>query len=243
MTAIILFLSVYLMWRNLEKYAVVDYGNKTVNRLQGLNQLVCRKWHRLGDYWLDLPEKGGLILAANHQSGMDPAVLMAITKRRVRFLATNDYYSMPGVHRILKAAGCIPVYRNKDNRLALQSAIEALNNGEIIGIFPFGGIHAPVDKEPRMRSGVCVLSKLANVPIVPIFIGGVDKFSFKKIFTSMFFKRSHLKIEQFASVDIPKDANDFNKELQHLYNLLSNHLNYNKYVDKPIEINPVRQSL
>lgn len=187
MTVLLILVVIYRLWCHLEKYNKVDYGNKQLNRLMGLNQILCRKYHRLGDdFWLDIPEKGGCIIAANHQSGMDPAVLVAVCKRRVRFLATDYYCSMPVVRRMLKTAGCIPVYRNKDNKLALQKAIEALKNGEVIGIFPFGGIHVPTKEEPRLRSGVAVLSKLANVPIYPVFIGGVAKFSFNKIFTSMF---------------------------------------------------------
>lgn len=227
-------LIVYYFWRRLEKYNHVDYGHKTVNRLMGLNYLVTRKWHRLGDYWLDLPEKGGLILAANHSSGMDPAVLCAASKRPVRFLATSVYYDLPFVHRILKGAGVIPVYKNKDNKIALQKAIEALQKGEVIGIFPFGGIHAPTHEEPRMRSGVAVLSKLAGAPIYPIFIGGINPFSFNRVFTSMFFKRSRLELKQYKPIvtkvlaDKANEKEEINKVMDYLHPLLSNHLNADK---------------
>src|SRR5688572_5991357 len=106
----VLFLVIYLLWRRLDRYNPVDYGHKWLNRLLGLNQLICRHYHRLGDYWLDIPESEGAIIAANHQSGMDPVVLLAASRRRVRFLTTSDYYDLPGVGYILRAAGCIPVY-------------------------------------------------------------------------------------------------------------------------------------
>ncbi len=237
MTLLLILLIIYRAWCYLEKYNKVDYGNKQLNRLMGLNQLLCRKYHRLGDdFWLDIPSEGGCIIAANHQSGMDPAVLMAISKRPVRFLATDYYCNMPVVCRLLKTAGCIPVYRNKDNKLALQAAIEALKNGEVIGIFPFGGIHLPTREEPRIRSGVAVLSKFANVPIYPVYIGGVAKFSFNKIFTSMFFKRSNLKVIPFEPVKCDVDSDDLTSIQEFLYENLSNHLNYNKYAPKEIHI-------
>lgn len=219
---IVVFSIIYFFWVRLEKYNIVDYGNKTVNRLQGLNQLVSRRYHRLGNYWLDLPTHGGAIIAANHQSGMDPAVLCAASKRPVRFLTTEYYYNMPVAHAICKASGCIPVFINKDNKLALKKAVEALQRGEIIGIFPFGGIHAPDKPEPRLRSGVAVLSKLANVPIVPIYIDGVHKFSFNRVFTSMFFKRSTLKIKQYASITCDEN-HSVEDVLKYLHPLLSNH--------------------
>jgi len=221
------FLILYLFWRSLEKYNTVDYGNRQLNRLLGLNQLLCRRYHRLGDYWLDIPEHGGAIIAANHQSGMDPAVLVAACKRRVRFLASGEYYDLPFAGYVLKLAGCIPVYKSKDNSIALQKAIEALKNGEIIGIFPFGGIHLPNLPEPRMRSGVAVLSRLANVKIYPVYVAGVAKFSFNKVFTSMFFIRSNLKLTQHPSLSTPDNnlENTDNIILEQLYPLLSNHLN------------------
>lgn len=236
MIVLIIILSViYFFWARLEKYNIVDYGNKTVNRLQGLNQLVSRKHHRLGDYWLELPE-GGAIIAANHQSGMDPAVLCAASKRPVRFLTTEFYYKMPIVHSICKGAGCIPVFKDKDNQKALKNAVEALHNGEIIGIFPFGGIHTPDQPEPRLRSGVAVLSKLANVPIIPIHIGGVHKFSYNKVFTSMFFKRSTLKITQYDSIICDDAENTVEKVLDYLYPLISNHTESAKEPAKTIDI-------
>lgn len=218
---------IYFAWCRLEKYTKIDYGNKHVNCLMGLNQLVCRKWHRLGDYWLDIPEEGGVILAANHQSGMDPPVLAAACRRPVRFLAIDYYYNLPVVNGLCKAVGAIPVYRNKDNKIALQKAVEALQNGEVIGIFPFGGIHAPNRPEPRIRSGTAVLSKLSGVPIIPVHIGGVNKFSFNRVFTSMFFKRSTLELTQHKAIQCDNQDNDIQHVLDVLYSALSNH-NANK---------------
>ena len=219
---------IYFFWCQLEKYNTVDYGNRQLNRLLGLNQLLCRKYHKLGDYWLDLPTEGGVVIAANHQSGMDPAVLIAASKRRVRFLATEYYYNIPFVKNILKTAGCIPVYRSKDNRESLRKAIEALKNGEVIGIFPFGGIHLSTKEEPRLRTGVAVLSKSADVPIYPVHIGGVNEFSHDRVFTSMFFRRSTLKVKQFHSIKSDLNSENFTQVLDYLYPLLSNHHDVNK---------------
>lgn len=238
---IIIILILYFVWCRLEKYNKVDYGNKHINRLMGLNQLVSRKYHRLGDYWLDLPEGTGAIIAANHTSGMDPAILTAAAKRPVRFLATEYYYNMPLAHSVCKAAGCIPVYKSKDNSKSLAKAVEALKKGEIIGIFPFGGIHSPFKPEPRLRSGVAVLSKLANVPIIPVYIGGMNKFSFNRVFTSMFFKRSNINVTQYKEITYAKSTNpekavkseqaeQINQILDQLYPLLSNHVNIDKLI-------------
>lgn len=226
---IVIFLIIYLFWRRLDRYNPVDYGHKWLNRLLGLNQLVCRRYHRLGSFWLDIPESGGAIIAANHQSGMDPVVLLAASKRRIRFLTTSDYYDLPGVGYILRAAGCIPVYRYKDNALSLAKAVEALQQGELIGIFPFGGIHLADKPEPRLRSGVAVLSQLAQVKIYPVYISGVSRFSFNKVFTSLFFVRSHLKLWQYKPItNTSRDIKDNNEVLQYLYPLLSNHINCHK---------------
>lgn len=218
---IVFFIVIYFFWRKLDKYNPVDYGHKWLNRLLGLNQIICRKYHRLGDYWLTLPKEQGAIIASNHQSGMDPVVLIAASKRPIRFLTTSDYYNLPGVGYILRSAGCIPVYRNKDNAISLQKAVEALNNGELIGIFPFGGIHLANKPEPRIRSGVAVLSRLAKTKIYPVHIGGVSEFSHNKVFTSLFFLRSKVQLTQYQP--ILSTSEDNTEVLDYLYKLLSNH--------------------
>jgi 1-acyl-sn-glycerol-3-phosphate acyltransferase len=220
---IILLLIIIFALRKLEKLNQVDYGHKWLNCLMGLNQFLCRKVHRMGDFWLDLPETGGLLIASNHQSGIDPPALIAASKRPVRFLCTSYYYDKPILNYLLKAAGCIPVYKDKDNKLALKQAIEALNKGEIIGIFPFGGIHIPADPEPRIRSGVAVLSSLTNTPIVPVRIDGIAPFSINKVLTSMTFSRSNLKLTQYSAVITKTDA-DIENTLAYLYSFLSNHV-------------------
>ncbi len=221
MKIILFFVVIYLFWQRLDKYNPVDYGHKWLNRLLGLNQIICRKYHRLGDYWLTLPNEQGAIIASNHQSGMDPVVLLAASKRPIRFLTTSDYYNLPGVGYILRSAGCIPVYKNKDNAVSLQKAVEALNNGELVGIFPFGGIHLPSKPEPRIRSGVAVLSRLANAKIYPVHISGVSEFSHNKVFTSLFFSRSTVQLTQYQPILSTRDDNT--EVLNYLYKLLSNH--------------------
>lgn len=229
MTGLILsFIIIYFIIKKLEKLNHTDYGSRLINCLSGLNNLLCRKLHRLGDFWIDLPKNGGAIIAANHVSGIDPPVLIAASKRPVRFLCVSTYYDMPVLNYVLKKAGCIPVYRNKDNKLALKKAIEALKKGEVIGIFPFGGIHLPTDKEPRIRSGVAVLSSLAQVDIIPVRIEGVAKFSYDKVFTSLFFPRSNLNLRQYATISPnnyqeTEDDKAISDVLDKLYNYLSNH--------------------
>lgn len=207
-----------------EKHNKVDYGHRLANALMGFNQLICRRFHRMGDFWLNLPHTGGVIIAANHQSGIDVAALMAASKRPVRFLASSYYCDMPILNRIFKYFGCIPVYRDKDNKIALQAAVQALKQGEVICIFPFGGLHAPSKDEPRIRSGVAVLSKLANTSIHPIYIDGVAKFAHDKVFTSLFFARSTLKLTQYKPIlNSINNTADNKLVLDYLYELLSNH--------------------
>lgn len=221
-TTLFIIILIALLWLLIvifEKNNKVDYGHKLANALMGFNQLICRRFHRMGDFWLNLPENGGVIIAANHQSGIDVAALMAASKRPVRFLTSNYYCDMPVLKVIFKYFGCIPVYRDKDNKIALQAAVQALEQGEVLCIFPFGGLHAPSKEEPRIRSGVAVLSKLANTKIYPVYIDGVAKFAHDKVFTSLFFARSHLKLTQYNSVI----NTDTKIVLDYLYALLSNH--------------------
>lgn len=139
--------------------------------LRALGFLYAKLFHRLsvvatGD---PLPPSGGCILASNHRSGLDPVVLSLATKRRIRFLMAREYYEMPLLNWLFRSLGCIPVNRDGKDLRAIQQAIRALREGQVIGIFPQGGIRR--EGEPESGSpGVALLCLRASVPVVPFWV-------------------------------------------------------------------------
>ncbi len=129
-----------------------------------------------------LPRSGPVLLAANHDSNMDPVAVGVAARRhrQVRALAKASLWDVRGLGPILTGMGQIPIERGKGDRGALDKAIEALRAGACIGIFPEGTRSRGGDL--RARSGIGHLA--AAVPesrtVLATITGTTDYVRFPK---------------------------------------------------------------
>ena len=127
-----------------------------------------------------LPKTGPALLVSNHRSGVDPLVIGAHTNRVVRFMMAREYYLVPLLRRILDIVKVIPVNRDGHDFAATKRALRALQNGEVVGIFPEGRIrHLSPDTpftesgaDDAVKHGAALLALRANVPIIPVYVDG-----------------------------------------------------------------------
>lgn len=150
-----------------------DWRGRWLNYLDGLNRIFCRRFHRLNTDLLPLPPQGGVLLVANHISGLDPQLLIAASARPLRFLIARDQYQRLGFQWLFRAIGCIPVDQDRRPEKALRAALLALDAGEVVTLFPHGGIHLDTDPPRHLKGGVAWLAARANVPIYAVRIEGV----------------------------------------------------------------------
>lgn len=122
-----------------------------------------------------VPATGGVILACNHISHVDPLTLCDFVLHGVhripRFMAKDSLFRGGGlVARTMRGAGQIPVYRRTpDASLALRDAVSALDRGECIVIYPEGTVSRDPDKWPMLaKTGVARLALLSGAPVVPV---------------------------------------------------------------------------
>jgi 1-acyl-sn-glycerol-3-phosphate acyltransferase len=140
-------------------------------------------WLRYGLRWTiegeaNIPAVGPTILASNHVSYLDPLTLAWVAdrrQRRIRFLAKAELFRNPVLGALLRAAHQIPVYRGTaDSSGALSAAVDALQRGECVTVFPEGTISE--DFEPmRGKSGTARLAQASGVPIVPVGLWGTHR--------------------------------------------------------------------
>lgn len=120
----------------------------------------------------NIPSEGPAIVAVNHISVFDPlAVAYAIDRsgRRPRFLAKSSLFETLFVGWVLKTARQIRVDRGSARATdSLQSAIRAVEEGEVVVIFPEGTTAVSPDLEPLpSKTGIARLALATGLPVVP----------------------------------------------------------------------------
>ena len=150
----------------------------------------------------NVPKDGALVLAGNHTKWLDPVMLCAVVKsRQIHFLAKIELFKGP-ISIIVKGMGAIPVNRKIHDKGALTSAIDALNKGLCIGIFPEGTINRTDDVIMPFKIGAVKMSYEANATLVPFIITGKYK-----IF------RKGVRLEFLKPIKVESDLDKTNKRL------------------------------
>ncbi len=128
-----------------------------------------------------IPATGGVIIAVNHVSHMDTLVVARLvwqSGRIPRFLVKNTLFDKRILGPIMRGCKQIPVYRGTtDAARSLKDAVDALENGEAVVIYPEGTITKDPEQWPmQAKTGVARLALLApDVPVVPIGQWGAQK--------------------------------------------------------------------
>jgi 1-acyl-sn-glycerol-3-phosphate acyltransferase len=121
---------------------------------------------------------GPYILAVSHISHLEPAFIGSIVPRYVRWMARAEYYSSPFATTLLNWCGAFSVDRFGNAAPAIRQAVRFLKAGEVVGIFPEGGVATGRDSVLRgapIKGGVCTLSIATGVPVIPVVVLGTEK--------------------------------------------------------------------
>jgi len=92
----------------------------------------------------NIPTEGAAILVCNHVSFVDAVLLMAASPRPIRFLMDHRIFQVPVLGWLFRLVKAIPVAPRAENPAAYEAAFEAatqvLKEGDLLAIFPEGGI-------------------------------------------------------------------------------------------------------
>ncbi len=122
-----------------------------------------------------VPPRGGALLVPNHASMADAALVIASTDRPVRFLMFKDSYEHPIVKPFAKILGVIPIsaqQRPREMIHSLRQATRALEDGELVCIFPEGQM-TRIGQMMPFRRGMERILKGLQVPVIPMHIDGI----------------------------------------------------------------------
>lgn len=125
-----------------------------------------------------VPERGGAVVAANHNSFWDFfTVGMSSYEqlgRPIRILAKESLFHVPVFGWLMQRARHIPVHRGEGG-VALRSAVEALQAGELVVVLPEQTISRSFDLLP-FKTGAARMAGMAGVPLIPAVSFGSHRF-------------------------------------------------------------------
>jgi len=118
-----------------------------------------------------VPLEGGVILASNHASYVDPPLIGAGLRRLINFLARENLFSIPVIGWVLRQWEVVPVDRDGGGAVGLRAILERLLAGGAILLFPEGTRTRDGRLQPA-RSGIGLTVIKSTAPVVPVRVFG-----------------------------------------------------------------------
>lgn len=134
---------------------------------------LVRRWRIYGD--TRLPQGQGLILVSNHVSYWDPVVIGCAIDRNIFFMAKAELFDIPVLSCIIKKLGAFPVHRSGADRASIKRALELLEGGNVVGIFP-EGTRSKTGELLNPHLGAAMLALKGGVPLLPVAVSGTKGF-------------------------------------------------------------------
>jgi 1-acyl-sn-glycerol-3-phosphate acyltransferase len=119
----------------------------------------------------NVPLQGGVILASNHASFIDPPLVGAGLRRGINYLARESLFRFPGMGALLHSWSAVPVDRDGGGARGLKAILDRLLKGGAIILFPEGTRTKDGNLQPA-RSGIGLTVIKSTAPVVPVRVFG-----------------------------------------------------------------------
>ena len=124
----------------------------------------------------NIPHDGAAVLACNHVSFIDPLILGGYISRQVRFIMYYKIYNIPVLKWLFKAAKAIPIAGYKEDPEMYEKAFievkKALDEGDLVGIFPEGGLTSDGTIQP-FKNGIEKIISETPVDVIPMSLSNL----------------------------------------------------------------------
>ena len=124
-----------------------------------------------------VPMDGGVVLAANHFSWVDPPALGTACPRNVFFMAKIEAHRAPGLGKLVRLFGTFPVRRGESDRDAVRTMRQIVHDGHALGLF-VEGTRQRSGELGKVQPGAAMVAINEDVPVVPVAIHGSHEWRF-----------------------------------------------------------------
>ena len=121
-----------------------------------------------------VPLEGGIVIAANHFSWIDPPAVGASSPRPVFYMAKVEAHRVPGLGQLLRSFGAFPVRRGESDREAVRTMREIVSSGNALGMF-VEGTRQKSGVPGKAQPGAAMVALNESVPIVPAAVHGSQR--------------------------------------------------------------------
>ena len=118
-----------------------------------------------------VPERGAVILAANHVSNVDPVVVACAIRRKLHFMAKAELFRNPAFGWFLRQLQAFPVSRGQVSPSTLRRSLALLQEGHALVVFPEGTRGDGANLQ-RAIGGAGMLAVRSGCPVVPMYHEG-----------------------------------------------------------------------
>ena len=120
-----------------------------------------------------LPKTGGVLLVANHQSFLDPWLMGIAPPRQVHYMARDTLFKGGKLHKLMELWNVFPVKRGSADLTAIRTAVERLDKGFMLNIFP-EGTRSEDGTIGHIAAGISLILHRCKTPValVPVLIDG-----------------------------------------------------------------------
>ncbi|MFQ5882670.1 MAG: lysophospholipid acyltransferase family protein [Candidatus Methylomirabilales bacterium] len=123
----------------------------------------------------EVPTTGGVILAANHVSYVDPLFIgVALVERQLHFMAKEELFRSRFLGALIRNLHAFPVRRGQVDHSAVRQCLRLLGEGEALLMFPEGTRGNGMALQ-EAEEGIGLLAVRSGCPVVPVYVRGTDK--------------------------------------------------------------------
>jgi 1-acyl-sn-glycerol-3-phosphate acyltransferase len=120
-----------------------------------------------------VPLEGGLVLAVNHLSFLDPPAIGHAMPRRIYYMAKAELHAIPGMAQLIRFFGTFAVKRGESDREAVRLMREVVRRGEALGVF-VEGTRQKGGVPGVAKPGAAMVALQERVPVLPVAIRGSE---------------------------------------------------------------------
>jgi len=120
-----------------------------------------------------IPKTGGVLMVCNHQSFLDPWLVGIAPSRQIHYMARDTLFRGGFLQYLGELWNAFPVKRGAADLGAIRTAVERLDKGFIVNIFPEGTRSEDGSIGAIAPGMILILNRCkSDVPIVPVIIDG-----------------------------------------------------------------------